>query len=311
MKSAVIATRDYLRGGLEAWNRFWFLPSDPATLALIRICAGVMLFYTHLVWSLDLQAFFGPQGWLPEEVMREALRGRWSWSYFWLIESPLLLWIVHLAALAVFAALTVGYYSRTMSVLAYGLAVSYVNRVSPGAFFGLDKVNCMLAMYLMLGPCGARYSLDRWLAARRSDGPLAEPTPSVGATVAIRMIQLHMCIIYLFSGLGKLQGWSWWDGTALWLALANQEYQSLNMTWLAAWPRLVGLLTHVTVFWELFYLVLVWHRAWRPLVLLCAVLVHGGIAVAMGMITFGTVMIIGNMAFLSPPFVRRLLERTP
>ena len=25
-------------------------------------------------------------------------------------------------------------------------------------YFGLDRVNCMLAMYLMLGPCGARYS---------------------------------------------------------------------------------------------------------------------------------------------------------
>ena len=45
---------------VAGWNRFWFQPTDPATLGLIRICAGAMLFYTHLVWSLDLTAFFGP-----------------------------------------------------------------------------------------------------------------------------------------------------------------------------------------------------------------------------------------------------------
>ena len=41
---------------VAGWNRFWFTPADPATLGAIRIFAGAMLFYTHLVWSLDLPA---------------------------------------------------------------------------------------------------------------------------------------------------------------------------------------------------------------------------------------------------------------
>lgn len=306
--TAAAAVRDYFQGVVRGWNRFWFTAVDPATLALVRICAGAMLFYTHFIWSLDLEAFFGAEGWLPRSLMQEAQDGRYMWSYFWLIESPAVLWTVHIAALVVFALLTLGLFSRTMSVLAYVMAVAYVNRVSPGAFFGLDKINCMLAMYLMLGPCGACYSLDRWLARRRAGGELPPPNPSMGANVAIRMMQLHMCIIYLFSGVGKLQGWSWWDGTAMWLSLANQEYQSLDVVWLAAQtPALTALATHMTVFWELFYIVLVWHRGWRPIVLASAVLVHGGIALAMGMITFGLIMIIGNMAFLSPPFVRAVV----
>ena len=44
----------------SAWDRFWFTPAAPQSLALIRILAGAMLFYTHLVWSLDLVAFLGP-----------------------------------------------------------------------------------------------------------------------------------------------------------------------------------------------------------------------------------------------------------
>ena len=313
MNAVVTSVRDYLGDVVAGWNRFWFTAIDPATLSAIRVCAGLMLLYTHLVWTIDLEAFFGPGGWLPHSVL-EQVHSEYVWSYFWLIESPEVLWAAHIGALVVFALLTIGFMSRIMSVLAFVIAVSYVHRVMPGAFFGLDKINCMLAMYLMLGPSGAYFSVDRWLAKRRAargragealrENQVQDPPASVGANVAIRMIQLHMCIIYLFSGLNKLQGVYWWDGTALWWSVANLEYQSLDMTWLVHHPRLTALMTHVAVFWELFYIVLVWHRGWRPIVLLGAVLVHGGIAIAMGMITFGLVMLIGNIAFLSPHFVR-------
>jgi hypothetical protein len=166
----------------------------------------------------------------------------------------------------------------------------------------------MLAIYLMLGRCGAFYSLDRLRARRRAGAPLGPPQPSIAANVAIRMIQLHMCIVYLFSGLDKLQGVHWWDGTAVWMAVANLEYQTMDMTWLAGWPNLVALLTHVTVFWELFYCVLIWHQAWRPVMLGLAVLVHGGIALALGMPTFGLIMLVGNMAFLTPQEVRAVIR---
>ncbi|MEX0936546.1 MAG: HTTM domain-containing protein [Pirellulales bacterium] len=301
------AIREYFEQVVAGWNRFWFRPQDPATLSFIRICAGLMLLYTHLVWSLDLEAFFGQGGWLPREVIATLQQSSYAWSYFWWIDSAWLLWTVHIAGLVVFAMLTVGYHSRIVAVLAYVIAVSYTGRV-PGALFGLDKINCMLAMYLMLGPSGAYWSVDRLLARRRSRAPLPSPPPSVSANVAIRLIQLHMCIIYLFSGLGKLQGTAWWDGTAVWMALANLEYQSIDMTWLADWPKLVALMTHATVFWELFYVALVWHRLWRPIMLIGAVAVHGGIAIGLGMITFGLVMLIGNLAFIPPHMIRAAMD---
>jgi hypothetical protein len=52
--------------------------------------------------------------------------------------------------------------------------------------------------------------------------------------------------------------------------------------------------------WETFYCALVWPRLTRPVCLALAVLVHGGIALFLGMITFGLAMIIGNLAFVSP-----------
>lgn len=279
-----------------------------------------MLCYTHLVWSTDLAAFFGTDSWVSPEAAAafyaeqvltpdgqiELHSNPYYWSYLWWIDSPRLLWLTHLAGLLVMALLMLGLWTRVTSILAFVVAVSYVNRV-PGALFGLDQINCMLAMYLMLGRSGDAYSLDRWLARRKSASPAtAAAPPSVGTNIAIRLIQLHMCIIYFFAGLSKLQGETWWRGDALWGALANLEYQTLDMTWLAAYPVVIGLLTHTTVFWELFFPAIVWPRLLRPLVLIVAVPLHLGIAFCMGMVTFGLIMLVGCTSFIPPWLVRRV-----
>ncbi len=301
--------RELRQGAWEGWNRFWFSPSDPATLGMLRIMTGAMLFYTHLVWTLGLDSFFGPDAWLTPETIA-AIPGHTAakWSHFYWIGSPVILWAIHIGALIVFALLTIGYCSRTVSVLAFLITISYINRASL-AQFGLDDTNAMLALYLMIGPSGAAYSVDRWLKKRRL--PASTPIEtSVGANVAVRLIQVHMCVVYLFSGISKLQGPAWWDGRAILLALTNLEYQSFDLTWLAKFPWLVALLTHITVFWETFYCALIWPRLTRPIMLAIAVAVHLGIGAFLGMWTFGLAMLIGNAAFISPWVVRRIVDRT-
>jgi len=336
----------------DGWNRFWFTPQDPATLGLIRLLAGGMLFYTHLIWSLDLEGFFGAGGWLAPNALTSAYGEARNlfWSHWHWVSSPAAMWTIHVMALTVFALLTVGFYTRVMSILAWLLTVSYAHRVMPAALFGLDDINSMLAMYLMIGPAGAAYSADSWLARRRgragerreraesrgqrvgqgggvsgSQAPPGNPlpsrlrlargtgacAPSVSANVAIRLMQVHLCIIYLFSGLGKAMGETWWDGSAMWLAVANYEYQSVDLTRLARWPKLLSLLAHLTVAWELSYPALVWPRWTRPIVVAMSVPIHLGIALFLGMMTFGLAMIIANLAFVSPWVVRAALNRAP
>ena len=297
--------RQWFAEVVAGWNRFWFEPTDPATLGMIRICAGAMLLYTHLVWGLDLTTFFGAHGWLAPGAVASIQEGSFTWSYLWWFESSWALWTVHVAALVVFAMLTVGLFTRVAAVLAWIAALSYVGRAT-GALFGLDQINVMLAMYLAVGPSGDAFSVDRWLKARRAGGPLPV-RHSWTANLAIRLIQLHMCVIYLFAGMSKLTGMAWWDGTAMWMAFGNMEYQSLDMTWMADWPRVMNLLTHVTIFWETFYVALIWPRLTRPVMLALAVPLHMGIAVCLGMMTFGLIMLVGNMAFVPPWVIRAVV----
>jgi len=295
---------------VEGWNRFWFTPRDPATLGIIRILGGAMLLYTHAVWSLGLEDFMGAHPWVPR-ASAEFIHGpetmRWTWSLLWWCDTPAKLWTVHAIALISFFCLTIGFQTRIASVLSFIFCASYANRVIASQF-GLDQVNMMLALYLMVGPSGAAYSVDRLIARWRAGKPLGLPAPSIMANVAIRLIQIHMCVIYFNAGISKLQGAMWWEGSAIWGAVANLEYQSFDCTWLCNHPYLGNFVTHVTVIWEISFAALVWNRMLRPIVLFVALPLHLGIAFGMGMITFGFVMLYGCMAFIEPWVTRAVVD---
>lgn len=304
LKLAITFARDALVASSDAWNRFWFTPADSTALCLIRVLAGSMLFYTHAVWTLDLEAFFGEHSWLSRDVIAQANPEGYSWSVLSWCQSSIALWIVHGIALVTFALLTIGLWTRAAAVLAFVFTVSYAHR-APGALYGLDQVNGLLSLYLMVGPSGSRFSVDAW-RARRAGRRLA--VPSVTANLAIRLMQCHLCVIYLFAGLSKLQGLSWWNGFAVWGGIANQEYQTLDLTWLADWPLVINALTHLTVAFELSYCVLIWNRWTRPLMLLAAVGLHLGIVFALGMPTFGLAMLIANVSFIGPAFLDTMIS---
>jgi len=277
------------------WNKFWYTPARPNLLGLIRIMSGLMLLYTHAVWGLALRDFFSSTAWLSPALVRRLHENQYVYSFWYLVPDGWI-WVAYALSMVVFALFTVGLFTRVTSILSFAAAVSYANRVPP-ALFGLDQINIMLNLYLAIGPSGAAFSVDRWLAQRRS-GISVPAAPSSAANLAIRLIQVHMCVIYFFAGISKLQGPSWWDGEAMWRAFANLEYQSLDMTWLAAHPWLVNAMSHLSVMWEISFCVLIWHKRFRPLVLALAVVLHVGIGACLGMWTFGLIMLVGCAAFL-------------
>lgn len=289
----------------EGWNRFWFLPADPATLAVIRILAGALLFYTHLVWTFDLAGFVAPSGRLSVEFGRLHHSSVWAWSYLDILDAPGVLWTVHLLGLVVFLLLTIGLFTRIVAPVAFLVTVAYAHRTA-GTQFGLDQINGLLALYLAIGPSGALWSIDAWLADRDA-GRTLSVSEQVLANVALRLMQVHMCVIYFFAGAGKLLGDTWWNGEAFWGAIANHEYQTLDVTWLAFHPWAISLATHTIVLWEISYPALVWPRLTRPLVLFLALPLHLGIGLCLGMMEFGLAMLFGNLAFVPPELWRQLL----
>ena len=286
----------------EAWDRFWFTPADPLPLAIVRIIAGTLLAWSCAVWLMDVDAFFGPHGWLRDGDVERMNDQPWQWSWFFALSSPTAVRALVLVTLVAAACLAVGLATPVAAWVALVGFLAAVNR-TPLTVFGFDDALGMLLIPLAIGPAGAVLSLDRRLGiATSGDGP------SVSANLALRLLQIHLCVVYFFSGIAKLFGASWWEGTALWGAAANTRYRTLDITWLARHPLLVNLFTLGTVFWEVSYPALVWPRLTRRLAIAMGIFVHLGIGLAMGMGEFGLAMIAANLAFVPAATWRWLLR---
>jgi predicted DCC family thiol-disulfide oxidoreductase YuxK len=308
----------------RGWNAFFFTPGDPTALGLIRIATGLLAFWSLFVFGLDLFDYFGADGWANPEVVRlfQGERQPLAWSFWFSVSDAWLrpVWLVCLAILALYAA---GLFSRVTAVLAWVIVVSTVRRV-PIALFGFDQIVSMLTLYVAAtGASGQAVSLDRFIgrlrrareSAARLDGGRGDvgrlesgvPAPTVSANLALRLIQLHLVLIYGMAGMAKLQGPSWWNGTALWGTLTAAEFVTADFTFLAAYPLVINVLTHVSLAIEVLYPILIWVRVARPLMLAAVVALHLGIAaMSPGLTEFALAMIAANLAFVSGRWLRSL-----
>lgn len=268
-----------------------------------------MLLYTHSVWGTVLDEFFGANGWNTAEVVSLTREKGFFPSLWWYVPTDSM-HLVHYLCNAVIVLFILGFGGRITSLLTWAIAVSYAHRASP-ANFGLDQINCLLTLYLTVGPSTQFLSLDRWL--RRKMGKTNEQLecPSASANVALRLIQLHFCVIYLWAGVSKLQGEAWWNGNAMWLALASYEYQSMDLTWMARYPRLLEFVTHLTIAWEISFPFLVWPKPTRWIALGLGAAMHLGICMFLGMWTFGSIMVFSYIAFSSGAWIRKRFWTRP
>src|SRR5580692_10969643 len=105
----------------RAWNRFWFTPSDPYTLSVLRVLVGLVATYNLFSYSFDLDRFFGPAGMLPTDLIRSLAEARsaadatYRFSFLDNVHSSGELWAFHLLSLAVLVLFTVGLYTRVTS----------------------------------------------------------------------------------------------------------------------------------------------------------------------------------------------------
>ncbi len=295
----------------SAWHRFWFEPLDPLMIGLMRLLTGWLLFYNLLTWSLQLETFFGHHGVQPLEAVKRVYESRFVFSFwFWLDEQYL--WPAHIVCVIIAAMFCVGAATRGTSILSFLITISYSQRV-PVANFGFDQILGMMCLYLAIAPSGAAVSTDnlirKWWCRRKGVATDTAPVRYASARMASRLIQLHLCAIYFWAGFSKLKGPTWWTGEAMWNVIANQEYQTLDLTWMAWVPWLPFLIAHITIAWETSFILLVWNHRLRPLVLAVGTAMHFGIGAFLGMWTFGLIMTFAYLSFSDPEIWRSRLSR--
>jgi riboflavin transporter FmnP len=200
--------------------------------------------------------------------------------------------------------LLLGVFSRSFAILAWFL---HLCAAKSGAFvsYGVDDFMTIGLFYLMLSPLPDRFAFDqRWRNFGLKDRQLLG--------FWRRLLQLHLCFIYFFSGLTKCLGSGWWDGSNLWRALVRPPFNVIAPETLVRWKYLFPMAGVFVALLEVSYPFFVWGSRTRNIWLISICLMHLAIGLSMGMYLFALVMIILNLAAFTPavPQLSALIDST-
>ncbi len=296
-----------MKGTGTRWNRaieFLFPSENDTWLAILRVGLGwqTVLFCLSLRrdWSYLLTE---SENGLISRKVAEALVSLESGlipRLGWLVSSggrlglseEMILSLVWVCLIGAGIFLLIGLLSRPAAVLAWILHLCAVKSGDLVAY-GMDNFTTIGLFYLMLSPLPDRWSLDwRWQRRRIQD------RHRLG--FFRRVLQIHLCLIYLFGGLAKCLGSGWWDGSNLWRALIRPPFNLISPEILVQWKHVFPIAGILICLLEVSYPVFIWPKRTRPVWLVSVVLMHIGIGLSMGMYLFSLIMIILNVSAFGP-----------
>ncbi len=274
----------------QRWDRFWFAPDSAVNLAVARILVSA-----QALWVLLSRDYAGLSG-LPAPFWAGTrISARLRYLVFpghETLESTL-----QVVAIGALIAVLLGFYARPASLIAgallYHLAPLEALFWTPAPYV---RGQTLVTLCLIV------------LGASRCDDALAiRPTPAAGGQAVsggaygwpLRLIQLFLAEVYLFSALTKLtaSGWGWASPTNIrnWLLRATDDpewtvFHQLG-EWLASHPAVCLGIGVGTLLFELGFGLALFRKSTRVWLVPAALLFHLGILFSM------------NLTFLSAPLL--------
>ncbi len=266
---------------------FWFAPTSPRTLAILRIGLAVVLLvdvlghWPHVVESYSsagrpMTPFASTGEWLP-------------------VPTPFVA-VAATAALAFgLASAAVGFLTR-FSLLTSVVLLTWLSLLDfPQTLTKYTAIATHLLLLLSLSGTSHVWSVDAWLFGGPDRVRLASAWPQ-------RLMQLLVCHVYLGAAVTKWR-LHFATGDTLAYSLVDDRWAGgwfgLDAgSWLAADTRLLVLASFATVAFEFAFPLLVWFRRTRRPMLLAAVLFHLGMAGFLSLRVFTPLMLVGLVAFV-------------
>ena len=263
----------------------WFRPASPRPLAGLRVGLSLLLLFHLVSLSTDLLALYGSQGIIPWELT-DLLHDPWVPGLPTLTRALVPLGIsAHTAIIVLLSgyaasllSLALGFYARLSAFLVWLLHLSLMTS-GFASFYGVDQISNTFLFYLFLFPSGRAWTFES----------RPEQTIPVGC---LRVMQLHLCVIYLSAGVEKAMGRQWWNGEAIWQAVTQPAFSTFDLSGLARHPWIPMLAGWSTLIVEIGYAFLIWPRRTRRAWCVATIGLHLGLGLFMGLVFFSSVMIL-------------------
>lgn len=293
---------------LSEWVDRWLVWLTSAShnlrsFAVLRILYGLGLLITLIPSIPERSMLWGPASfWVDPEAKR---RGFFIFDTVLTKQNALVFELVFFLMIAVVILFTIGLQTRVMTVLVL-ILVFALQANNPYVLNGGDTLYRITLLFLVFADLGRHYSVDHWLAGRRNQHKAARKPwmpryiANAAHNVALILCCFQIIVVYVVSGIWKLHGDEWLDGSALFYALridAFMVYPAFNeLLWQSS--LLIYIATFVALWVQtLFPIALLW-RPSRIFVLISLVFMHSGIGILLGLWPFSLLMIALDMLYI-------------
>jgi hypothetical protein len=301
----------FLRGLWDGWDRFFFAPVGALPAGVFRFLFALNTLVMYSIRFKSWRFYFTDDGFLPLKGVYDILPEFYRPGFSWYPTTDAAALAMNIGLLACLILLLVGALPRLAALVGFILHVALIQR-NYSVAYGADFITTFMFFSLIFIRSDRRFSLAAWWRARtgRSLRDDAGSIPQMLSSAAIRVMQIQLCLIYAYTGLEKMKGPSWWDGSAIWAVVGNQQIMFIDSSWIAKVPLLLAAMTFLTLLFEIYFAALVWTPL-RKWIILLGIFMHTGIALSIGLFYFSFGMMCVYVLFADPAWLDRALSRLP
>ncbi len=278
---------------IDLWDRFFFEPLPVDSISLFRSIWCTLILIVALFDLGNVTDFYGPHSLISLETVREQFNFT-HLNIFHLFNSSYSI-VYSLFALYFIAIIfsILGLYTRPSLIIVLVCMTSFHQR-NIWLLSSSELLMRIITLTLVFSPCGHAYSIDSILGRKYPQFN----SPKSWGPWALRLLQIQLSVVYVWTVIQKLKGQTWIDGTALYYATRIESMRNFHIPFLFDWIPLLKLATWGTILVELCLGILIWNKKFTKKIIILGVLFHLSIECTMIIPFFEWVMILLLPLFL-------------
>jgi hypothetical protein len=276
---------------IERWN--------PSAARLLRKAVYCWCLVNILILLPDASQFWSPTALTPvtpPEIVKAEIwshllsLSRFQNRYGYFIAAQIVLLVAGIACI----------YPRIISILIYFVTINIDNRVYVILDGGNNLIHLFLIYFILIDPSKKTNQQKTGFFFMLSNA---------FSNFAFLMCQLQIVMMYLISGLSKVGGVLWQNGTALYYTLQIDEYtHPFAKDMISRYAILTVVGTYITLLYQVIFPWLVWNKKIRPWLLSIGSCIHMQISFVMGLFMFGFAIAVAYLSFASEKFAEKILR---
>ena len=243
-------------------------------LTFFRVAVSFIAIVDVMALGVDFPLLFSKNDtFIPRELMYffGAYRDTFEWINHYLSQHNMIDFFyerVKYIYILMLVLMMVGFLSRFVTFIALILQL-LIFKSFDELNYGYDQFLTMSLFYCTWFPVGRYFSVD---------SRIFNFTQRDYAFNYIRIIQIHLCIVYFFAGTAKALDPDWWNGMSLWRSVSSVYNNYFKIS-----PYILLVVGIGTVLLETLYFVFIWLEKTRYIILSLCIIMHLSIAYMLGL----------------------------